>query len=338
VPLLRGLAKLRVGVGADLAQAPPGTGHGLVWRSVLAELRSTPSVRLVGRGRADVWLASATAPPPEGRPLVVQVHEVSWHEATLRRFLDHRFAAHLETLTAASMAVATRAITPSEVSRAQVVQAYAWPPDRVHAVPHGVDHDRFRPGLPGGRELVGSAYVLFVGVLHPRKNLEAMRAALPGLARAGLPHFLAAVANPPPDRAESPDVEADLQLPELPGRVRLLRQVSDPALAALMAGADAFCLPSLFEGFGLPALEAMACGAPVIVSNRGALPEVVGDAALVVEPDPLAVADALRRVLTDEPLAQRLRSAGVRRAAGFDWRKTAGGWLDVLRMAASEGR
>jgi glycosyltransferase involved in cell wall biosynthesis len=185
---------------------------------------------------------------------------------------------------------------------------------------------------------VGAPYVLFVGVLHPRKNFEAVRAALADLAAAGLPHVLAAVANPPPDRAEPPNIEASLQLPGLAGRVRVLRQVSDRELAALMAGADAFCLPSLFEGFGLPALEAMACGAPVIVSNRGALPEVVGDAALVVEPDPPGVSAALRRVLTDEPLARRLRSAGVQRAAGFDWHKTADGWLEVLRIAASEDR
>jgi glycosyltransferase involved in cell wall biosynthesis len=297
-----------------------------------------PSVRLVERGRADVWLASATEPIPDGRPLVVQLHEVGWRNAALREFLTPAFAAHLEAHTSASLAAASRVITPSEVSRAQVLQAYGVPSDRVHAIHHGVDHDLFRPDVPGGRELVGAPYVLFVGVLHPRKNLDAVRAAVPGLARLGLPHILAVVGNPPADRTEPSDPEAQLQLPSLPGRIRLLRQLGDRDLVALMSGACAFCLPSFFEGFGLPALEAMACGAPVIVSNRGALPEVVGDAALVVEPDPAEVAEALRRVLTDEPLARRLRRAGVRRAAGFDWRKTAEGWLEVLRMAASEAR
>jgi glycosyltransferase involved in cell wall biosynthesis len=269
---------------------------------------------------------------------VVQLHEVGWQNAALREFLTPAFAAHLEAHTSASLAAAARVITPSEVSRVQVLQAYGVPSDRVHAIHHGVDHDLFRPDVPGGRELVGAPYVLFVGVLHPRKNLEAVRAAVPALARLGLPHVLAAVANPPADRAEADDPEAQLQLPSLPGRIRLLRQLGDRDLVALMSGAAAFCLPSFFEGFGLPALEAMACGAPVIVSNRGALPEVVGDAALIVEPDPAEVAEALRRVLTDEPLARRLRSAGVQRAAAFDWRKTAEGWLEVLRMAASEGR
>ena len=293
-----------------------------------------PSVRLVERGRADVWLAPATDPLPDGRPLVVQLHEVGWQNAVLREFLTPIFAAHLEAHTSAALAAASRVITPSEVSRMQVLQGYGLPPDRVHAIHHGVDHDLFRPDIPGGLRLVGAPYVLFVGVLHPRKNLEAVRAAVPGLARLGLPHILAAVANPPADRTEPGDPEAQLQLPSLPGRIRLLRQLGDRDLVALMSGAAAFCLPSFFEGFGLPALEAMASGAPVIVSNRGALPEVVGDAALVVDPDPPAVEAALRRVLTDPQLAGRLRRDGIRRAAQFNWRTTAEGWLEVLRMAA----
>ena len=88
----------------------------------------------------------------------------------------------LEAHTSASLAAASRVITPSEVSRVQVLQGYGVPSDRVHAIHHGVDHDLFRPDVPGGRELVGAPYVLFVGVLHPRKNLEAVRAAVPGLA------------------------------------------------------------------------------------------------------------------------------------------------------------
>lgn len=323
-----------MGVPAPEAPAPARTGHRTVWDSVLAELASMRSIRLVRRGRADVWLAPATAPPPDGRPLVVQVHEIGWHEPALRDFLEPGFAAHMERLTATALEAASQVITPSEASRAQVIEACAWPADRVHAVHHGVDHDLFRPGLPGGRGLVGAPYVLFVGVLHPRKNLESVRAALAGLARRGLPHLLAAVANPAPDRPEPADVDSLVQAPGAPGRVRLLRGVSDRDLAALMAGADAFCLPSFFEGFGLPALEAMACGAPVVVSDRGALPEVVDGGGLIVEPEPTAVEEALHRILTDAALSQRLRRAAVERAAGFDWRRAAEGWLEVLRLAA----
>jgi glycosyltransferase involved in cell wall biosynthesis len=335
MPIRRATVKLRVGIGAELA-ALPGTGHGNVWRQVLDQLRSMRSIRLVERGGADVWLSSSTAPPPDGRPLVVQVHEIGWREPELRQFLQPEFAAHMEGLVTAALAAASHVITPSEAARSQVIEACAWPPDHVHAVPHGVDHRLFRPGRAGAPEPLGAPYVLFVGVLHPRKNLDAVRTALAGLAGRGLPHVLVAVANAPPDRPEPGDLEAGLQVPALPGRLRLLRHVADRDLASLMSHAAAFCLPSFFEGFGLPALEAMACGAPVIVSNRGALPEVVGDAALIVEPEPAAVEEALLHVLTDNQLALRLRDAGLRRAAGFHWRRTAEGWLEVLRFAASD--
>jgi len=101
-----------------------------------------------------------------------------------------------------------------------------------------------------------------------------------------------------------------------------------------MAEADAFCLPSLLESFGLTALEALACGAPVVVSDRGALPEVVGDAGLVVEPEPEALAAALERVLGDAALDRELRAAGPSRAAVMTWEHTARGWLAVLQRAA----
>ena len=96
-----------------------------------------------------------------------------------------------------------------------------------------------------------------------------------------------------------------------------------------MAGAAAFCLPSLYEGFGLTALEAMACGAPVVVSDRGSLPEVVGDAGIVTAPTAAAIAEALRRVLSEPELAARLSAAGPARAAEFTWARTAAGWLAV---------
>jgi glycosyltransferase involved in cell wall biosynthesis len=104
-----------------------------------------------------------------------------------------------------------------------------------------------------------------------------------------------------------------------------------------MAEADAFCLPSLYEGFGLTALEAMACGAPVVVSDRGALPEVVADTGLVVPPTADAVRAALRRLLVDRRLAEALGRTAAERARGFTWERTAQGWLSVLRAAVASG-
>jgi alpha-1,3-rhamnosyl/mannosyltransferase len=100
-----------------------------------------------------------------------------------------------------------------------------------------------------------------------------------------------------------------------------------------MAGASAYCLPSLYEGFGLTVLEAMACGAPVVVSDRGSLPEVVGQAGVIVAPDVQAVSSALGALLSDPDRAQRLGAAGAQRAAAFTWERTADGWLRVLLAA-----
>jgi alpha-1,3-rhamnosyl/mannosyltransferase len=116
-----------------------------------------------------------------------------------------------------------------------------------------------------------------------------------------------------------------------------LPEAGDDDLAALMADADAFCLPSFAEGFGLPALEAMACGVPVLVSDRGALPELVGDAAIVTEPTVDAVEHGLARVFDDAGLAAALRTAARARALEFPWSRTVAGWLSVLERAAEEG-
>ncbi len=179
-------------------------------------------------------------------------------------------------------------------------------------------------------------YVLFAATLHPRKNLHAVRAAMGILVDSGFPHALAIVAGPPPDRLEFSELDraADAPLPEAPGRIARIRRPSQAQLAALMAGADAFCLPSFSEGFGLTVLEAMACGAPVVVSNRGSLPEVVGEAGITVEPTPEGVAEGLRRVLSDDARAGRMRVKGRAWAEMFPWSRTVDGWMSVLELAA----
>jgi glycosyltransferase involved in cell wall biosynthesis len=178
-------------------------------------------------------------------------------------------------------------------------------------------------------------YVLYAASLHPRKNLAAVRDALGALAAEGLAHRLVVAGGPAPDRADSSDLElaAAAELPGAPGRVIRISTPADGRLAALMAAAAAFCLPSLYEGFGLTALEAMACGAPVVVSDRGSLPEVVGAAGVITEPSTAAVTAGLRSVLLDPLLAQRLSRAGVERAREFTWQRTAAGWLAALRAA-----
>ncbi len=290
----------------------------------------------------DVLLASGHASVPRTRrPLVVQVHDAGWFNDELRSTLDPHFLEEIALHTERSVKRADSVITPSEAVARDLASLYGLDPARVHAVPHGVDGAFLKPER-GGRQLVARAgsrppapYILFAAVNHPRKNLGALRQAVSALARDGFPHLLVVAGGRAADRPDSSSLEreAAAELPGVAGRVVRIPDPSDSALAALMAEADAFCLPSLYEGFGLTALEAMACGAPVVVSDRGSLPEVVGDAALVCPPTPDGVERALRRALVDRSLSARLRRAGVERARAFTWANTSDGWLTVLRGA-----
>jgi glycosyltransferase involved in cell wall biosynthesis len=319
-----------------------------VWSFVLAGLaeraelvRVDPGASRFGRRRRpDVWLASGHEPPPDtgGVPLVVEVHEASWEHPSLAGFLDPAFRDLMRAATGRAVAAASAVITLSEWSRRQIVSAYGA--SLVTAVAPGVDAGLFRPGVPGGRDEVGGPYVLFVGTVHPRKNLPALRSAIALLAAAGHPHVLALAVSPAGDRADSAALMADAvaELPGFPGRVVMVDgELDDERLAMLMSGAGALCLPSFGEGFGLPALEAMACGIPVVVAARGALPEVVGEAGVLCEPTAEAIADALAGVLGD-PARARARALGAaarERALGFTWERTAGGWLAVLERASA---
>jgi glycosyltransferase involved in cell wall biosynthesis len=345
--------RLTVAVPTPLLALAPVGGHGKVWHRVLAELRR--SVRIVplrpGRRRVSnalvrrpqVVLASGHEALPDARaPLVVEVHEAGWITPELRSTIDPTFLAHIAQHTEQAVHAAADVITLSASARSDLISAYGLEPERVHAVYPGVD--AVFAGRPdGGRALVASArggrdlpYVLYASTLHPRKNLPLLRQAMAMLALEGLPHALVIAGGTAPDRADSAALEraATAELEGAPDRIVRFTAPTDTELAALMAGADAFCLPSLYEGFGLTALEAMACGAPVVVSNRGALPEVVGDAGLVVDPAPRPLTDALRTVLRDRSLAERLGRAGVERASAFTWERTAQGWLSVLLEAA----
>jgi glycosyltransferase involved in cell wall biosynthesis len=347
---VRARRALRVAVPADLLALRAEGGHGKIWSRVLEQLRARVAIQPVGRGRRlgrgpHVVLANGHADlPPSFAPLVVQVHEAGWFDPALRALLEPAFYEHIASRTATALDRAAHVIALSESARRDIVRDYGLDAVRVHAVPPGVDA-AFRPGLDGGRALVARArggrddpYVLFAAALHPRKNLAALREAVAALAAEGLPHVLVVAGGPAADRADPSELEraARAELPSAPGRVVRVDRPSDDALAALMAGADAFCLPSLYEGFGLTALEAMACGTPVVVSDRGSLPEVVGDAALVAPPTGEGVRDALRRLLTDRGLAGELGRAGAERARTFTWERTAAGWLAVLREAAAD--
>lgn len=337
---------LRVAVPAEQFGLDARTGAGRVWASVLPELRRHARVRAAGRvrlRRPDVWLLPAQGRPSAARePVVAVVHGSAWLlDPQVLELMPSSFAAPFIANAEATLERASAAIVPSEYTLRGLTQGLGMPRDRVFVVPHGVDTGVFDPARRGGRALVAKAlgrdtpYVLFASIPTIRqKNLAALRAAMTTLAQRGLPHALVIAGGTAGGESPAELAEITAELPGFPGRVAWLGHVDDAALAGLMAEADAFCLPSLYEAFGLTALEAIACGAPTVVSSTGALPEVIGDAGLVAEPAPDALAEALERVLGDGELAARLRGAGPERARTMSWERTAHGWLEALRQAA----
>jgi alpha-1,3-rhamnosyl/mannosyltransferase len=311
-----------------------------MWHEVLRRLPQAEGIALVERRswrRPDVLLADGHAPVPDGpRPLVAQVHEASWRDPELRALLEPEFANTLDRHVAATAARASYVLTASESARQEITEAYDIDPARVRVAPHGVHLDVFHPDAGKDDPAVAGSlprdFVLFVGTVHPRKNLPVLREAMVRLAADGSPHALVLVVAPAPDRADSSALlaEATAELRGFPGRVHVRRAPDDRALATLMRHAAALCLPSASEGFGLPVLEAMACGTPVVVADRGALPEVTGDGGVAVEPSVDTVASALADVLDDDgSLGGRAR----RRAEGFTWERTTSIWATALHDA-----
>jgi glycosyltransferase involved in cell wall biosynthesis len=334
----------------------PGTGAGRVWRNVLSRLRSRTRLRPAGRpaeriarlaGRGpDVWLGSGhEGPIRRDEPVVVVVHGSAWMlDPTMLGLVPSEFAEPFVANTEAAVRSASFVIVPSEYTRRGLTDGYGIPEERVLVVPHGVDAATFSPAREGGRALAAAKlgevrpYVLFASIPSiAHKNLPVLKAAVARLAERGLPHALVIAGGTSGGEPTALVEEIAADLPGFPGRVAWVGHVGDRDLAGLMAEADAFCLPSSFESFGLTALEAMACGAPVVAANRGALPEVVGDAAVLSDPTPDGIEAALLRVLTEDGLAERLRAAGRARAEEMTWERTADGWLAALRRAAEEG-
>jgi glycosyltransferase involved in cell wall biosynthesis len=221
-------------------------------------------------------------------------------------------------------------MVPSLHTRAALQQYAGVPHERVVVAPHGIDHDRFTH-VPGGADAELDAlglpdrFVVFPGNLWPHKNHERLvRAhALAGLGDVELVLTGQTYGRPLPGAAN--------------GRVRHLGHVPFEQLPALYRRATAMVFPSLFEGFGMPLVEAMASGCPVAASARGAIAETCGDAALLFDPeDEEAIAGAMRRIVEDEDLRGRLRADGLLRAAGFRWDDVAARHIEVYRRARSE--
>jgi alpha-1,3-rhamnosyl/mannosyltransferase len=236
----------------------------------------------------------------------------------------------------------------SASARDDLIGAYRIPANRITVTPLAAD-PRFRPQPP---ELIAAMrakyqlperYILSLASNKPHKNLVSLIEAFAGLGDGDLPR------NPHPPSPIPPLVLAGHWDPRYPQAraaaerlglgeaIRFLPGVPETDLPALYSGAEIFAFPSRYEGFGLPPLEALACGAPVLCCDTSSLPEVVGAAALRVAPTPAALADGLARLLADHTLRAALREAGPRQAVLFSWQSTAKATLMVYERRATDG-
>jgi glycosyltransferase involved in cell wall biosynthesis len=296
-----------------------------------------PSWDLLGRPAlpaplADADIVHATNPaavPPVrgGQRLVVTVHDLAFQRFPELFPHDWRWLYRAGLRAAAKRAAAI--LVPSQSTADDLTASTSIQPSRVHVTPLApslVSSDQ-DPAGTSARLGVTPPYVLSVGTLEPRKNLVRLVRAYRQVAPE-VPHALV-LAGAPGWRSEELDAELARHGP---GTVVRTGSVSGEDLDVLYRGADVFAYPSLYEGFGLPVLEAMSRGVPTLASNVSSLPQVAGDAALLVDPTDVSdIAEGLARLLTEPAFAEDLRQRGLQRAATFTWAATARATLDVYR-------
>ena len=262
--------------------------------------------------RRVLWVPHYNIPLLYRGPLVCTVHDLA--PLDLHETFGGAKRALARVLLQAVAKRSSAILTPSEFSCRRITEALGVPPERITVTPLAVDTDWPRMAR-GDAHTEAEPYLLFVGNLKSNKNLATLLKALQALGNEA-PLLLVAGKT---DGLRTADEESRKAAESLQGRVRLLGAVSEEALVKLYRGALAFVMPSLYEGFGLPVLEAMRYGCPVLCSDATSLPEVAGDAAILFDPrDPSGIAMAIRQVLQPAERA-RLSAAGLAREAHFTY-------------------
>ena len=302
------------------------------WRSLTAAFPLA-----LWRDRVDVAHFQYLSPPIVPCPVVLSVHDISFE--THPEFFAPIECARLRFTIPVAVRRAAHILTLSECSRVEIIEHYRVAPERISVTPLAAAATFRAVSDPGSLRPAATAlgvtepYILAVGNLQPRKNLERLLSAYAGLRRAGkTEHRLVLVGQKAYRSSAMLDRLREL---DLQSHVTMTGYVTDQQLLALYNLADVFVYASLFEGFGLPILEAMACGTPVITSNLASMPEVAGDAAVLV--DPLSEAEigaAILRLTASPDVRRRMRERGIEHAAAFSWRRVAAETLAVYRKCA----
>jgi glycosyltransferase involved in cell wall biosynthesis len=314
--------------------------------SVRSTLPHTPIIRIpltlsaeLRRNPVDVLHVQFTSPPFSPCPVVVSIHDLSFEH--LPQTFKWRSRSQLRLTVRRSAREAAQVIALSEYGRQDIIENYQLDPEKVTAIPlaapAGFGPVTNEDELQRVRQTygIGKDYILSVGAIQPRKNLSRLVTAYSHLRRGkseGKLPKLVLVGKCAWLYDETLQAIKELELSD---SVIVTGYVPESDLPALYSGAICFVYPSYFEGFGLPPLEAMRCGAPVIVGNRTSLPEVVGEAGLLVDPfDVDALAAAIENVINDPALRAQLRVKGLERSNLFDWLDTARQTLAIYHKAA----
>lgn len=271
-----------------------------------------------------------TSFPIRGAKTVLTVHDLAF--LRFPRTIELKSYITLKACLRFSLDIADRIIVPSFSTKKDIVDFYKYPEKKIVVIPLGVNHHIYRPiadihSLNAFKQKHSlGRYILFLGTLEPRKNAARLLDAYSILCKKKgveqAPDLIFGGRRGWKNKAF--DVKYKILDKPIRNKIRFLGYLPQEELPFLYSGADVFVFPSLWEGFGLPPIEAMACGTPVVTSNVSSLPEVVGNAAILVDPNSaLEIADAIYQILIDEHLALSLRSAGLTQAAKFTWSNTA---------------
>lgn len=277
-------------------------------------------------GPVDIVHATNFLAPPARVPTIVTVHDlgfVRYPELCLPEALHYRGG------IAAALERGAVLHTPSEYVAAEARAEFGVEAERVVAIPNGLPPVTGGDPYSGRRIASSDRYLLALGTVEPRKNLPRLVRAFDAVAAADpdLGLVIAGADGPDSDR-----LTAAVEACTASGRVRRLGYVSIEERRDLLAGASVFAYPSLYEGFGLPPLEAMAVGVPVLAADTGSLPEVLGDAAVLVDPEDVdGIAGGLHQLLNDEALRLELVARGRERSKSFDWDATAARLVELYR-------